>query len=103
MTEILTVNLITKDNKVYANSLDIANKLGKNHRDVLSKIREVLTEREFSLSSYKDKSGKENPLYYLDKDAFILLICNYTGYNDFKRAYIKRFNEMEKLLSKSSW
>lgn len=32
------------------------------------------------------------------KDSFILLLMNYQGYNNFKRAYIKRFNEMENAL-----
>ncbi len=38
------------------------------------------------------------PEYLLPKDSFILLLMNYQGYNDFKRAYIKRFNEMENAL-----
>ena len=37
----------------------------------------------------------------LDKNAFILLVMNYTGYNDFKRAYIKRFDEMEEIIKNS--
>ena len=36
--------------------------------------------------------------YLLTKDGFVLLMMNYQGYNEFKRAYINRFNEMEKAL-----
>lgn len=44
------------------------------------------------------EKGKVRPEYLLDKNAFILLVMNYTGYNHFKRAYIKRFDEMNKQL-----
>ena len=42
--------------------------------------------------------GNKYKEYLLDKNAFILLVMNYTGYNDFKRAYIKKFDDMEKQL-----
>ncbi len=70
----------------------------RDYKDVLRKIREVLNEREFSPVEYKDEKGEIRPEYLLDKNAFILLVMNYTAYNNFKRAYIKRFDEMEKQL-----
>lgn len=81
--------------KPMVSSRIVAEQLGKQHKDVLSKIRDVLTEREFSPSEYKDSSGKINPELLLSKDGFILLCMNYQGYNEFKRAYIQKFNEME--------
>jgi phage regulator Rha-like protein len=59
--------------------------LEKEHYDVLKKIREVLRAGEFSCSSYITEQGKEMTEYLLNKDSFILLVMNYTGYNDFKR------------------
>lgn len=73
----------------------VAEQLGKRHSDVLNKIKEVLTEREFSASEYIDKTGRILPEFLITKDGFILLCMNYQGYNDFKRAYIREFNRME--------
>lgn len=87
-----------ENGKLLVSSRDIAEGLEKDHKDVLRKIREVLGEREFTPSSYITEQGKESCEYLLEKDSFILLVMNYTGYNDFKRAYIKAFNEMEKRL-----
>ena len=65
---------------------------------LLKKIRSVLNDGEFSAVEYVDAKGEKRPEYLLPKDSFILLLMNYQGYNDFKRAYIKRFNEMENTL-----
>lgn len=92
----LTVNIKNENGKLFVSSRDVAKGLEKEHRDVLRKIREVLNEREFPLVKYKDEKGEIRSEYLLDKNGFILLVINYTGYNDFKRAYIKRFDEMEK-------
>lgn len=76
----------------------VAEQLGKRHSDVLNKIKEVCNEREFSLVEYTDAKGESRPELLLTKDGFILLCMNYQGYNDFKRAYINKFNEMENAL-----
>lgn len=77
----------------------VAEQLGKRHSDVLNKIKEVCNEREFSLVEYTDAKGESRPEALLTKDGFILLCMNYQGYNDFKRAYINKFNEMERELN----
>lgn len=92
------INLIALDNKVYATSRDIAEKLNKEHDKVYKKIKEVLTVAEFCERNFTTNQGNIYKEYLLDKDAFILLLFNYTGYNDFKRAYIKKFNQMEQQL-----
>ena len=99
MNKLINVNIRNENGKLLVSSRDIAVGLEKEHKDVLRKIREVLNEREFSPVEYIDEKGEIRPEYMLDKNAFILLVMNYTGYNDFKRAYIKRFDEMEKWLS----
>lgn len=86
----------SKNNKNTAESSRIiAAGIGKEHKDILKKVREILNEREFLLVEYIDNKGKKRPEYLLPKDNLILLLMNYQEYNDFKRAYIKRFNEME--------
>jgi len=81
----------------------IANELGKRHSDVLESLDKILTNGDFrSLlisSSYEDAKGETRREYLLTKDGFTLYMFNIQGYNDFKMAYINRFNEMEKALS----
>ncbi len=98
MNKLVNVNIQNENGKLFVSSRDIAKGLEKEHKHVLSKIREVLNESEFWLVTYIDEKGESRPEYMLDKNAFILLVMNYTGYNDFKRAYIKRFNEMEEII-----
>lgn len=102
MNKLINVNIRNENGKLLVSSRDIAKGLEKEHKHVLSKIREVLDGSEFCPVMYIDEKGEIRPEYMLDKNAFILLIMNYTGYNDFKRAYIKRFDEMEKTLKNSS-
>ena len=103
MNELINVNIKNENGKLLVSSRDIAKGLEKEHKDVLSKIREVLDRNEYFISTYTDKKGKIRPQYFIDKNSFILLIMNYTGYNDFKRAYIKQLNTMQDtLLSKNS-
>ncbi|MGL4425993.1 MAG: Rha family transcriptional regulator [Cetobacterium sp.] len=89
--------VITNSNGVnVVSSRVVAEQLGKEHSDVTRKIKEVLGVGEFSESSYVNSQNKTQPEFLLTKDGFVLLCMNYTGYNDFKRAYIAKFNEMEK-------
>ncbi len=98
MKELINVNIKNENGKLLVSSRDIAAGLEKEHKHVLSKIREILNGSEYWPVEYKDEKGEIRPEYLLDKNAFILLVMNYTGYNNFKRAYIKRFDEMEKQL-----
>ena len=81
--------------KPMVSSRIVAEQLGKQHAHVLEKCREVLGQSEFCESSYINSQNKEQPELLLSKDGFILLCMNYQGYNEFKRAYIQKFNEME--------
>lgn len=96
--EVIPVIMKSSNGELVVSSRDIASGIGKEHKNILKKIREILNEREFSLVEYIDAKGEKRPEYLLPKDSFILLLMNYQGYNDFKRAYIKRFNEMENAL-----
>ncbi|MGL5125431.1 MAG: Rha family transcriptional regulator [Fusobacteriaceae bacterium] len=73
----------------------IAEELGKEHSDVKKKIKEVLETGTEYFPIQILVRGKEAEDYLLTKDGFVLLCMNYTGYNDFKRAYINEFNRME--------
>lgn len=77
----------------------IAEGLGKRHSDVLESIDKILENGDFrSLcipTTYKVAGQKrEYKEYLLTKDGFTLYMFNIQGYNDFKLAYINKFNEM---------
>lgn len=81
----------------------IAEGLGKRHGDVLESIDKILENgnvRSLCVpATYKVEGQKrEYREYLLTKDGFTLYMFNIQGYNDFKLAYINKFNEMEKAL-----
>lgn len=88
-------------------SLDVAGTFEKEHKNVLADIRNIQSEissAEFSAlfyeGEYKAANGKRNPMYYLNRDGFTLLVMGYTGEKAmrFKLAYINQFNQMESML-----
>lgn len=101
---------IRKFNKKEINvctSLDVSETFEKLHKDVLDSIRNIqadLNTAEFSAlfyeAEYRASNGKSNPMYYMNRDGFTLLVMGYTGKKAmrFKLAYINQFNQMEELL-----
>lgn len=88
-------------------SRDVAETFEKEHYHVMEDIREIqskISTPEFSglfyEGEYKASNGKKNPMYYMNRDGFTLLVMGYTGEKamKFKLAYIKQFNQMEELL-----
>lgn len=107
--------LIPKDNYgVFADNHDIARVdslyvakyFEKEHKNVLADIRNLDCSSEFSQlnfqpSTYKDDRGKKQPCYYMTRDGFVFLAMGYRGKKAarFKELYIRRFNEMESMIS----
>ena len=81
----------------------IARELGKEHGKVIRSLEKILTEPNVASlivrSEYKDSKGESRKEYLLTKDGFTLYMFNIQGHNDFKMAYINKFNEMERQLS----
>lgn len=80
-------------------SLKVAERFGKNHRDVLRAIQNMgcptdFTERNFALSEYLDPTGRRLPCYQITRDGFALLAMGFTGPEAmaWKVAYIQAFN-----------
>lgn len=97
--EDLIVKIENVNGENVVSSRVIAEQLGKEHSDVTRKIKEILTVGEFSEREYIYNNGKNKAMeYLLSKNSFILLVMNYSGYNEFKRAYITEFDNMEKAL-----
>lgn len=93
---------------VAVTSLDVAETFGKEHYHVLEDIRSIQREISspeftglFHESEYVATNGKTNPMYAMNRDGFTLLVMGYTGEKamQFKIAYIKQFNAMEKALN----
>ncbi|MCG1702507.1 phage regulatory protein/antirepressor Ant [Staphylococcus epidermidis] len=80
----------------------IAQELGKAHKNVIRDLEKILLGSNVSSviihSEYKDRTGRKLKEYLLTKDGFTLYMFNIQGHNDFKMAYINKFNEMENQL-----
>jgi phage regulatory protein, rha family len=92
-----------KDLGLVVSSRVIAEGLGKRHADVLESIDKILENgnvRSLCIpTTYKvDGQKREYKEYLLTKDGFTLYMFNIQGYNDFKLAYINKFNKMERAL-----
>lgn len=82
-------------------SRTVAEEVGRRHGDVLDSLETMILENEnvrslIIPSSYKVPGQKRSyKEYLLTKDGFTLYMFNIQGHNDFKLAYINKFNEME--------
>jgi len=103
------LTLIKQDGGVYIDSREVAEAIGKNHKDLLRDIRgyiKVLAkidERKlapilfFLESTYLDSYGREKPCYLLSKLGCELCANKLIGEKGilFTAAYVAKFNEME--------
>lgn len=95
---------ISRDDKYgyVVSSRIIAEQLNKQHKHVLESLDNLKNSSTADISAllipseYIASNGKTNREYLLTKDGFILYMFNIQGYNEFKMAYINRFNELEK-------
>lgn len=101
-----SIKLITKDNKVYATSREIAENFNKEHKHVMESIRELQRSVEssthlFTPSKYKDVYNREQSEYLLTEMGFTLLAMSFTGKKalQFKIGYIEKFNDMKDQLN----
>lgn len=97
-----------KTDEALTDSLMVAQSFGKQHRDVLRKIENILADdwaqncaQCFHLTRYKDASGKWNPKYLMNRDGFAFLVMGFTGKkaNEWKWKYIDAFNRMESVVT----
>lgn len=91
--------------RLFVTSLDISNRFGKQHKDVLEAVRNLdcspeFGRRNFTPSSYNNSQNKAQPLFELTRDGFVFLCMGFTGPQAalWKERYIVAFNEMENTL-----
>lgn len=95
-----------KNNQVVVSSRQVAEKFGKEHRNVLANIKEIISAENSALTfyqenTYKAGTGKSYPEYLMNRDGFTLLAMGFTGKDalQWKMKYIAAFNEMEAKLN----
>lgn len=98
--------LSTQNGEPVASSRQIAENFGKEHKDTLESIRQILaaensaTKSMFYETTFENR-GKQYPMYLMNRDGFTLLAMGFTGKAalEWKLKYIAAFNKMEKKLS----
>lgn len=107
MTDII---LSTQNGEPVASSRQIAESFGKEHRNVMRDIENLMTagvlKNEQTPMFYKteythEQNGQTYPMYLMNRDGFTLLAMGFTGKAalEWKLKYIAAFNAMEKQLS----
>lgn len=91
-----------KDQQAVTSSLQVAETFDKNHRDVMKRIRDLTAQniavgKMFIQSTYLNRQGHSQPMYYMNRDGFTLLVVGFTGKKalEFKMQYIEAFNQLE--------
>lgn len=104
-----TKMVTTVQGKVFTTSQKIANYFGKNHKNVLRKIRQTISEcpddfsrLNFEPADFIDKNGEVQPMFKLSKDGYMLVVMGFTGSAamQIKVRYIQAFNWMAEQLNR---
>lgn len=106
------MDIVIQENSQYGlvvSSRTVAKELGKRHDAVLRDIKNILKNQSPQIcgdlekliipSTYIDSKKRNYKEYLLTKDGFTLYMFNIQGYQDFKIAYIQKFNEMERFIN----
>lgn len=94
------------NNRVVVSSRQVAEHFGKEHKDVLRSIEQLLRSAQncanlFMETTLPDSYGRQQKAHLMNRDGFTLLAMGFTGAKalEWKLKYIAAFNEMEKRLS----
>lgn len=100
--------VVMKNQQAVTTSLVVAEAFKKNHKDVMRAISNKLGSAQncaqyknmFTPSFYQDASGKQNKMYYMNRDGFTFIAMGFTGRkaDEFKLKYIQAFNKMEEYI-----
>ena len=99
-----------KNNQVVVSSRQVAEYFGKEHRNILRDIENIIIQgsmlnfehtQMFHKTTYINEQNKQQyPMYLMNKDGFSLLVMGFTGKEalKWKIKYIEAFNDMEQYL-----
>ena len=96
--------VVIQNNQIVVSSKDIADHFGKQHKDVLENIHNILAAENSATKFYQETTyqnrGKDYKAYLMNRDGFSLLAMSFTGKKalQWKLKYIEAFNEMEETL-----
>lgn len=98
--------LVTLDHgEVWTTSLLVAEKFGKQHKDVLRAIEkkpcsDEFRQRNFAPAEYLDEQSKPRRMYRLSRDGFALVVMGFTGESavSWQERFINAFGQMEREL-----
>lgn len=96
--------VVINNNQIVVSSKDIAEHFGKQHKDVLENIHNILAAENSATKFYQETThqnrGKGYKAYLMNRDGFSLLAMGFTGKKalQWKLKYIEAFNEMEETL-----
>lgn len=103
-----------RDSQVITTSRQVAEHFDKAHKTVLRSIHSLTSAQNcanvsevknmFFETTESDTYGRQQKIYYMNRDGFSLLVMGFTGEKalEWKIKYINAFNEMEKELQNSS-
>lgn len=101
----MTDLVIMKDRQAVTTSLNLAESFEKEHKNVIQVIESKIQSAEnsahykkmFALGSYVDSRGREQKMYYMNRDGWTFIAVGFTGRkaDSFKLKYIEAFNKME--------
>lgn len=91
-----------KNNQVVVSSRDVAENFGKQHKNVLRAIDDLVAQNSATQNMFNEQvreyHGQDFRYYYMNRDGFSLLVMGFTGAEaiEWKLKYIEAFNSMEK-------
>lgn len=104
--------VIMHDQQAVTTSLILAEAFDKKHKNVIQAIEAKINTAEnsallknmFIEDSYTASNGKQNRMYYLNRDGFTFIAMGFTGHkaDEFKLKYIDAFNQMEKQIKEKT-
>lgn len=100
------IKIVIENEQAVTTSRNVASNFDKRHDHVLRDIGKLLSEDRpnfgemFKEGIEPDSYGREQKVYYMNRDGFSFLVMGFTGEkaNKFKLAYIEQFNKMEQVI-----
>lgn len=100
------IHIVIENEQPITTSKNVAEVFEKNHQHVLRDIKKLLEEdvssfgQMFKEGTEPDSYGREQKIYYMNRDGFTFLAMGFTGEQarKFKLDYINQFNKMEKAI-----